>query len=201
MNGTIRFVHLMTDFSKRPSDSLISCVDHALVLSFDKVGKHRDFICDLLWKLSDTTRILLGSVRHYRRGAILEEIDRYPLAKSQAFLLATRHDWLWFLSTDESVLRRFLDENWNTYGGNWVFFANPSDELVRRIASMSDAAPMQKALTRWRDAFVRDCALAAITFDDDILDIVSTTLDESEAIGSIRKRALRYRIKLRERTA
>ena len=77
-----------------------------------------------------------------------------------------------FLTEDRACATALLSEYWRSYGGNWIIAVNCSVlDVFRKNCSLAESGILRASEVRDRLVAVSDTA--AVTFDDDIADIIT----------------------------
>ncbi len=77
-----------------------------------------------------------------------------------------------FLTEDRACATTLLSEYWRCFGGNWIIAVNCSAwDVFRKNCSLAESGVFRASEVRDRLVAVSD--IAAVTFDDDIADIIT----------------------------
>lgn len=161
------------------------------IISLGNVRDCRGFVSEVIVGIANVPSFVVGSYKHIHQF----KIESSCLSNDCNVLLhGDTGEWIWFRTSDKVFIRGILERYWCTGGGNWVILGEAQcSQAVSRVLDSSVAIKSVYDLsTTWANSAIYEFEYCAITYDDDLLDIKSVSLDEGMARNSVVNLALKY---------
>ena len=175
MQQEIQLACFDVDHTSHPETKRASSLDHVCIASIGKVDNTRaPFLADICSFDNPHTQFLVARIQYGGRDdPALSIIDSFMNHAHRLEIADTKPKKVFCLEIDNTqTVADILLQTWKCYGGSWIICADCSDK-ENFLATCRKTGDRKLQVSEARDILVSCSRLAAATFDDDILDLIT----------------------------